>query len=207
MLLPSASSFHSKQSGEQDNKHTQTSIHARAHSNSHITSTNSHHFLGQRKIYISSEELRCLCTRWVCLSLDSCGSPNQVRVCVCACKLTWALRNGRIWPCVCVCGLISEECQGVKGVGDKFVETHTGGWIKVIDQPWHAFTQRSKLNLNKWHLLVDVCVCFYASSQFISFKNSARIFTDMLFFSIKTGVVRYFRSKQWSYSNEKKQMH
>lgn len=56
--------------------HTKTILRTRphvqyihTHSLTHTPSPNTPQFLGQGKIYISSEKLRCLCTRWVCLSL------------------------------------------------------------------------------------------------------------------------------------------
>ncbi len=176
MLFPGVSSFHTKQSGEQDythtHTHTQAYMHILTHIHTHMSSPNTHQLLGQRKIYISSVELRCLCTRWVCLSLGLTPVAHLIRL-LCVCLILQPVRvceKGRIWLCLCV--RMVEKCRGVRGVGDRIVQTHTWGWIKVIDQPWHALTQRSKLNPDQWHfvcLCVHAYMCFYASSQFPSF--------------------------------------
>lgn len=148
----------------------------------HMPSPNTHQLLGQRKIYISSQELRCLCTRWVCLSLGLTPVAHLIRLlCMCECLIL----SVRVWEkgeydsvrvCLCTRTCMVEKCHGVRDVADRIVQTHTWDRIKVIDQLWHALTQRSKLNPDQWHLFVCVCVCFYASSQFSLFLHSTLIF-------------------------------
>jgi len=90
--------------------HTHTQKHTCAHSltYTHMPSPNTHQLLGQRKIYISSQKLRCLCTRWVCLSLGLTPVAHLIRLlcmCVCVCLiLSVRVWERREYDCVCVCG-------------------------------------------------------------------------------------------------------
>lgn len=112
------------------------------------------------------------------------GSPNQVAVYVCVFNsVCRGLRKGRIWLCVFVSVFVwLKKCQGVRDMGDRIVQTHTWGRIKVIDRLWHALTQRSKLNPDQWHLFVGVCVCFYAPFQFPSFEKATLVFLNFTSF-------------------------
>lgn len=73
--------------------HTHTHTHTKAykHTHTHMPSPNTHQLFGERKIYISSEELRCLCTRWVCLSLRLTPVAHLIRLlCMCVCLILCA---------------------------------------------------------------------------------------------------------------------
>lgn len=99
--------------------HSHKSIHACSPSPTHTSSPNTHQLLGQRKIYISSENLRCLCTRWVCLSLGLTPVAHLIRmlcvcvhVCVYVLTVSWGFEK-RTNMAVRECG----KCGGVRAVG------------------------------------------------------------------------------------------
>lgn len=135
-------------------------------SHTYMPSPNTHQLLEGRKIYISSEKQRCLCTRWVCLSLGLTPAAQLIRLlcmclccmCMCLCACVFNFVHKRLkkeeYDCVCVCTV--PTCEAVRGVGERIVQTHTGGRIKVIDLPWHALTPRSRLNPDRWHF---ICLC------------------------------------------------
>lgn len=115
---------------------------------------------GENLYFISGAEMFAHMLSLFVIKPNPCGSPNQVAVFVRF--ILWGLEKNREYNSMLAYERMVGKYAGWRDVDDRIVQTHTWGWIKVIDRPWHALTQRSRLNPDQWliYLFAFECVCF-----------------------------------------------
>lgn len=131
----------------------------------HTLSPNTHQLLGQRKIYISSEKPRCLCTRWVCLSLGLTPAAHLIRlVCMCVClilsvKVRRKLKKKKKYDKMCV--YVADISREATVVGRGIVREHTWRRIKDIDPSMLSHRDQGLILINDYSLCLCVKVWAY----------------------------------------------